>query len=113
MIPDTLPTEQAQGLYEVFGLSVSRNYENLASFYPVAIRSGYEQVLPRIEEFLATIGRMKLIGPIYLALAETDWSKSRVWPLFEKYRSGYHPIAERGLLRFLKSAKSKGPGEVI
>jgi aminopeptidase N len=101
LLPGKLSADQVYEIDQLFSLHDSQNYENLASFYPLAIQSGYKRIMPRVAQLLDTIGRVKLIGPIYIALARTEWSRDQARPLFEKYRSGYHPIAERGINKIL------------
>jgi len=76
-----------------FGLTQRTNDEVLVTWLELAARSNYEPALPRIEEVLGRVGRMKYLKPLYRALlghAETR-ERARAW--FAKFREGYHPIA--------------------
>ena len=53
----------------------------LSSFYAICIASGYEAILPRIEQFMGKIGRMLYVLPIVRAMIETDWSRGICTPL--------------------------------
>jgi hypothetical protein len=71
-------------------------------FYVIAIASGYEAILPRVEKFMGTIGRMLYVLPIVRIMLETDWSREHIRPLFERVRDRHHQItvhAIEGLLR--------------
>jgi hypothetical protein len=57
--------------------------------------------LPRVEELLGQIGRMKYLKPLYRALAARPETKPLALDLFARFRESYHPIAQqvvRGLL---------------
>jgi hypothetical protein len=59
----------------------------------MAIRSRYESAYPRLEEYLTTIGRRKLIRPLYEELVKTPEGKERARAIYQKARPAYHPIA--------------------
>ena len=61
-------------------------------FYVIAIASGYQAILPRIEQFMEKIGRMLYVLPIVRAMIETDWSRGYIRPLFERVRDRHHQI---------------------
>ena len=48
----------------------------------------------RLSEFLQSIGREKLIKPLYEELVKTPEGKQRAKSIFAKARAGYHPIAQ-------------------
>lgn len=86
-----------------FGLSASGNYEVLAAWLQLALESGFDAVLPRVEEVLARVGRMKYLRPLYGAMAKRGGAtRARAAALFARVRDSYHPIAQQvveGLLR--------------
>lgn len=103
-LPHQIPLESCRYLESLFSIENSRNYTHLVVFYNIAIRSGYETVLPRVEEILATVGRGKFVIPLLRALAETEWSKEVARPVFERVRNRHHPLTVVNLERVLVQA---------
>lgn len=76
-----------------FGLTQRTNDEVLVAWLELAARSGYAPVLPRIEEVLGRVGRMKYVKPLFRVLVERPETKARAREWFNRFRPGYHPIA--------------------
>ena len=70
-------------------LTSSTNYEILVAWLTLALQSGYTHVVPRVEEVLAAIGRMKFLRPLYQALPRDVATR-----VFAQLRPTYHPIAQ-------------------
>jgi len=94
-IPQPASVEHCRALDERFGLTARDNYEVLAAWLVLALRSGYLAVVPRVEHVLAAVGRMKYLRPLYAALAADDRTRPTAHQLFERLRDGYHPIAQQ------------------
>jgi leukotriene-A4 hydrolase len=103
-LPRAIPRDDCRHFEKIFGLADSRNLNQLTEFFVVAMASGYETVLPAVEQLLSSVGRMLYLKPLYRVLAGTDWSKSRARAIFERCRSSYHPIAVGGLEKILEEA---------
>jgi hypothetical protein len=95
-----LPVEQLAELDQRFALTGSRNYDVLEKWLSLGIRSGYEPALARVEQVVASIGRMKYLRPLYTALAERDPALAQ--RLFEQNARRYHPIARQVVASVLK-----------
>lgn len=54
-----------------------------------------EAVLAEALEFVAGLGRMKFIRPVYKALFHSKMGSSIALSKFEALKSGYHPIARK------------------
>ena len=74
-------------------------------FYVICIQSGYEAILPRVEQFMEKIGRMLYVLPILRAMIETDWSRGKVRPLFELVRNRHHQITVNAIEGLLKKTE--------
>jgi leukotriene-A4 hydrolase len=61
----------------------------------LALDSGFDAVLPRVEEVLARVGRMKYLRPLYRALAARPATRAVAARLFAERRQAYHPIAQQ------------------
>ena len=55
------------------------------------IRNNYQPSYPRLEEYLKSIGRRKLIVPLYAELMKTPSGTAFAKRVYAKARPGYHP----------------------
>jgi aminopeptidase N len=78
-----------------FHLTASRNYEVLVAWLVLAAESGYPAVLPRVEEVLGQVGRMKYLRPLYHALHTNSSTRAFAARVFARFADGYHPIARQ------------------
>ncbi len=94
---DTLPGEltpaQLAELDDAFALTATSNAEIGLAWYKVAIRNNYLPAYPAIEQYLTSIGRRKLIRPLYIALMRTSDGGEFARRVYTTARPGYHPIA--------------------
>jgi len=100
-MPKPSTEEVCRALDTMYGLTGSKNLEIAVSWLVLACESGYAPVLPRVEEVLGSIGRMKYLKPLYRALAKRPETSGLARELFARHRGTYHPIAQqvvRGLL---------------
>jgi leukotriene-A4 hydrolase len=90
-----LAVDAAAELDARFALTASNNFEVLVAWLNLAASGGYAPALPRIEEVLGRVGRMKYLRPLYEALAKRPETKARARACFERFKGGYHPIARQ------------------
>ncbi len=103
--PKTATAAQLKALDTRFKLTGSPNAIIASDWYKLAIDSGQAAALmPQIEAYLGHVGRMKLISPIYRALAATEAGKAQAKAIYKKVSSGYHPIAQQTVERILKGS---------
>jgi leukotriene-A4 hydrolase len=100
-MPRPTPLEVCDELDRRFSLTESQNAEILAAWLLLALESGKLSVLERVEAFLAEVGRMKFLRPLYGALARRPETADRARALFERCREGYHPIARQVVERIV------------
>lgn len=93
-LPAKLSEAQMKDLDQAFGLTNTGNAEIAHVWLLISIRNNYATAFPRLEEYLTTIGRQKLIKPLYEELVKTPAGKQRAKAIFAKARAGYHPIAQ-------------------
>jgi len=103
-VPRPARIEDCRALDERFGLTARQNFEVLVAWLVLALRSGYLEVVPRVEEVLAGVGRMKFLRPLYAALAADERTRPLALQLFERLRAGYHPIARQVVEPVLRGA---------
>ncbi|MGH8441933.1 MAG: M1 family metallopeptidase [Nevskiaceae bacterium] len=105
---DTMPVgvtpARLAGLDRQFLLTKAMDHYVAMSWFRQAIRSGYAPAMPAIERFLATVGRMRFINPLYRELVKTPEGHALAQRVFAKARPMYHPIAQAGVERILKDA---------
>lgn len=92
-LPGKLSPEQLAELDAAFKLTDTGNSEIAHSWLKVAIRNRYEPALPRLERYLTSIGRRKLIKPLYEELMKSDWGREFAQRVYTQARPTYHPIA--------------------
>lgn len=92
-LPPQLSAAQMNELDAAFHLTEAGNSEIEHSWLRVAIRNHYQPALPRLENYLTTIGRRKLIRPLYEDLMKTDWGTAEARRIYALARPGYHPLA--------------------
>jgi aminopeptidase N len=90
-MPATLPASQLADLDKAFGFSKSPNAEIAHSWFKLVIANDYQPGFPRLEEYLKTVGRRKLIAPLYEALMKTPSGAVVAKRVYAKARPGYHP----------------------
>lgn len=100
----SLTASSIEEIDEQFGLTQSGNYEILGAWLELAIGADYPPAIPRVEQVLGAVGRMKYLKPLYRALARRDLQHAQ--GLFARNRAGYHPIAVQVIGSVLKSAES-------
>ncbi|MGH9884027.1 MAG: M1 family metallopeptidase [bacterium] len=103
-VPRPSPATHLRTLDERFALSRSTNYEILVAWLVLALRSGYFDVLPRVEDVLGAVGRMKYLRPLYSAMAVDERSRPAARRIFDRLRDSYHPIARQVVEGVLRSA---------
>jgi hypothetical protein len=94
-VPRPASREMCKLLDERFALSKSTNFDVLVPWLTLALKSEYREVIPRVEQVLGEVGRMKYLRPLYTALAQDNATRALAGELFERDRLRYHPIARQ------------------
>jgi aminopeptidase N len=108
-MPASVPTARLAELDAAFGLTTSGNAEIEFSWFRNVIRNRYAPAYPKLEEYLVTIGRRKLIKPLYEDLMKSAVAADREFAqrVYARARPGYHPIAQSALDPIVGAAASK------
>ncbi|WP_100642993.1 M1 family metallopeptidase [Alteromonas facilis] len=101
-LPDVLSNEQLADLDTAFGLTSSKNNEIAHSWLMIAVKNEYKPAYDRLYEYLTTIGRNKLVKPLYRALSQTEEGKAFARKAFEQAKPGYHPLTIKANEGFVK-----------
>jgi leukotriene-A4 hydrolase len=92
-MPAELSTAQITELDRTFGFARSANAEVVQHWLLLAIRHQYQPSFVRLEEYLKTIGRRKLIVPLYRELMKTPAGATQARRVYALARPRYHPPA--------------------
>jgi leukotriene A-4 hydrolase/aminopeptidase len=103
-LPQQLTANQLKELDQAFGMTKIGNAEIAHQWLLISIRNNYDTAYPRLEEYLTSIGRQKLIKPLYEELVKTPAGKERAQKIYTKARPGYHPIAQTAVDKIVKKA---------
>jgi len=93
-LPVDLSVDKMSQLDAAFNLTVSQNAEIAHAWYLLALRAGYDAILPELDNYLVSIGRRKLIVPLYKQLNETAKGKAWAIEVYKRARPGYHGLAQ-------------------
>ncbi|MXV09262.1 MULTISPECIES: M1 family metallopeptidase [unclassified Xanthomonas] len=103
---EKLTPAQLKQLDDAYHFTSTANGEIAMRWYPLAIRSGYVDARPAAGEFIARVGRRKLILPIYAELVKTPDGLAFAEEVFAKAKPGYHPITTVSVQEMLDKAKA-------
>lgn len=92
-LPESLSPERMAELDRAFGFTAAGNAEILCAWLVMAVGNEYAAADGAVEEFLASVGRMKFLRPLYRELVESEEGRSRAADIFARARNGYHPMA--------------------
>lgn len=103
-LPNVIPVEDCKYFEDILELEKNNDNGFFSLFFATCVASGYQEIWPRVEKFMGTIGRMLYLRPIIRAMIATDWSKDRARPLFERIKDRHHQITIRTMDGLLKKA---------
>lgn len=103
-LPKQLSANQLKELDQSSGLTKIGNAEIAHQWLLISIRNNYNTAYPRLGEYLTSIGRQKLIKPLYEELVKTPAGKELALKIYAKARPGYHPIAQTSVDKIVKKA---------
>ena len=91
-MPEALSDEQLAELDNAFGLTASSNNEIAHSWLMIAVHNEYQPAYDRLYDYLVSIGRNKLVKPLYRELSKTPQGKAFAQKAFAEAKPGYHPL---------------------
>ena len=100
-LPKTLERARMVELDTAFHLTNVENSEIAHVWLLLAIQTNYEIAYPRLSEYLKSIGREKLIKPLYEELVKSPGGREEALKIYEVARATYHPIVTRKLDKIL------------
>lgn len=93
-LPADISLEKMAELDKAYNLTASTNNEVAHAWLKLAINRDYDVVDKRLEDYLISIGRRKLIVPLYRDLMESDKGAEFAKRVYAEARPGYHPLAQ-------------------
>lgn len=91
-MPSELSSSQLAELDSAFALTQSKNNEIAHSWLMIAVHNEYKPAYDRLYSYLTSIGRNKLVKPLYRELSKTPQGKAFAKRAFEEAKPGYHPL---------------------
>jgi leukotriene A-4 hydrolase/aminopeptidase len=91
-MPEILSQEQLADLDKAFALTNSKNNEIAHSWLLISVTNWYQPAFNRLHDYLTSIGRNKLVKPLYKALSQTQEGKVMAQKAFSEAKAGYHPL---------------------
>jgi hypothetical protein len=107
-MPAALSAKQLESLDKAYDFTHSRNAEIEHSWLKLVIAANYQPSYPRLEEYLQTIGRVKLIAPLYTDLMKTPSGAEIAKRVYAKALPGYHPDTVKAIGAIVKPATEEG-----
>jgi leukotriene-A4 hydrolase len=90
-MPATLTKAQMADLDQAFGFTHSPNAVVGKSWFVLVVRNQYQPAFVRLEEYLESIGRRRLVEPLYEELMKSPAGRVQAKRVFALARPGYHP----------------------
>ena len=99
-LPADLGRDKLAALDAKFHLMASTNAEIAMHWLPLAIHADMREAAPVVEQFLVTIGRLRMVRPVYEALLTTNafW-KDLAATIFERAKPLYHPLTRDAIAK--------------
>ena len=91
-MPESLSSAQLAELDSAFSLTSTKNNEIAHSWLMIAVENNYQPAYDRLYSYLVSIGRNKLVKPLYRELSKTPEGKAFAKRAFEEAKPGYHPL---------------------
>jgi len=92
-LPKQLKPDQMKDLDQAFNLTERKNSEIAHDWLLISIHNQYQAAYARLIDYLTSIGRVKLIKPLYEALMQYPELHNLADNIYLKARPGYHNIA--------------------
>lgn len=91
-LPEKLTSEQLAELDAAFSFTQHQNNEIAHSWLLLCIKNQYQPAYERLYQYLTSIGRNKLVKPLYRELVKTEDGKAFARKAFAEAKPGYHPL---------------------
>ena len=97
-LPQERTAEQLAALDRQLGLMATGNNEELFLWLELALANRYGPAVPKVETFLAEVGRAKFVRPLFATLmGEGDWGQPIARRIYAETRPSYHAVTRAGV----------------
>jgi aminopeptidase N len=103
LLPPDIGAAKMAELDKQFHFTQSGNIEITLQWLLLAIRNDYKPAYPKLEQTLNSVGRRKIIKPLYQELAKTPEGKQYAKRIYKEARASYHPILAKELDQLLRN----------
>jgi hypothetical protein len=103
-LPPETGAEAMAAIDEAFGFSDSANAEIGQAWFTRVATQRFEAAYPQMEAFLLHHGRIKLISPVYAALASNGEDAELARRIFAAAKGAYHPLTVAAIDKALAGA---------
>jgi leukotriene-A4 hydrolase len=93
-LPENISLSRLELLDSQFMLTQSTNNEIAHAWLLLNIKKNNPAINTRLNDYMVSIGRRKLIVPLYKALLEDKTKLAFTQAIYKKARPGYHPLAQ-------------------
>ena len=100
-LPKENDLSRMEDLDNAFGLTKSGNPEILVEWLLISIKSDYEPAYLVLEDFLMSVGRRKLLKPLYTKMAETPEGLVTARGIYERAEPMYHHSTKLTIAKIL------------
>jgi len=105
-MPASLSAAQLKDLDQAFGFTRTANAEIGHSWFVLVIRNNYQPGYARLEEYLETIGRRRLVAPLYEELMKTPAGATQAKRVYALARPGYHAMTAAAIDAIVNPSES-------
>ena len=102
-----LPTARLIELDTALGLSETRNAEIGRTWFIQVAKRRHEPAYGALAEHVQNYGRIRLIRPVYAALAQNGVDQALARELFNSARGSYHPITNACISSMFESEQAE------
>ena len=106
-MPQPISAETMSALDAHWNLTNSGNYEILAEWLEISIRTQYAPAMKRLRAFLHEVGRTRMLRQLYGELVKTDSGREMAREIYATARQGYHPMAQKAVDKMLSGLNSQ------
>ena len=103
-LPQQIPVEDCKYFEQAFELEKRNDAFQYMYFYATCIASGYQEILPRVEEYIGRIGRLILLETIFRAMIAAEWARPHARRILEQVQEHHHKITLHVINKLLEEA---------
>ncbi|MEZ5014768.1 MAG: M1 family metallopeptidase [Chitinophagales bacterium] len=92
-MPENISLDRLNTLDGTFHLTQTGNAEIADVWFELCIRAHYDKAFPAMDNFLCSVGRRKVLTPLYKAMLQSGYG-DKARDIYSRARPGYHAVAQ-------------------